>query len=125
MQARARAKKKIIIIKNRRSIFFVSFKATYDTKDSSTPIMFENIFAFPTFRWQKRIKNSVFILAFWGILGPGSLETHYKTLFTSKEQGSTLNECSHRFHLFCTTILRPPESFEKLSSTAKKQSIWL
>ena len=104
MQARARAKK-IIIKKTDDRYFFVSFKVTYDTNDSSTPIMFENIFAFPTFRWQKRIKNYVFSFAFWGILGPGSLETHYKTLFTSREQGSTLNEWGHRFHLFCTTIL--------------------
>ena len=72
--ANAKQKKKKQTIDN----FFVSFIVTYDTKDSSTPIMFEKTFAFLTFRWQKRIKSSVFILTFWGILGPGSSETHCK-----------------------------------------------
>ena len=73
MQARAHAKKK-----TDDRYFFVSFMVTYDTKDSSTAIKFEKIFSFLTFRWQKRIKSSMFILTFWGILGPGSSETHCK-----------------------------------------------
>ena len=65
MQARVRAKKKKKQKKNQTiDIFLEVFIVTYDTKDSSTPIMFEKIFAFLTFLWQKRIKNSVFILAF-------------------------------------------------------------
>ena len=32
----------------------------------------------------------------------------------------TLNECSLRFYLFYAMTLRPPESFESLSSMAKK-----
>ena len=75
MQARAHAKKKK---KQTIDTFSVSFIVTYDTKDSSTAIRFEKAFAFLTFRWQKRIKSSVFILTFWGILGPGSSETHCK-----------------------------------------------
>ena len=76
MRARAHAKKK-----TDDRYFFVRFLVTYDIKDSSTPIMFEKTFAFLTFRWQKCIMSSVFILAFWGILGPGSLETHCKDPF--------------------------------------------
>ena len=38
----------------------------------------------------------------------------------AKNMVLTLNECSVRFHLFYTTTLRPPESFESLSSMTKK-----
>ena len=40
-----------------------------------------------------------------------------KSLFhQQKNKVPTLNEYSHRFHLFYTTTLRPPKSFESLSS---------
>ena len=40
-----------------------------------------------------------------------------KSLFyLQKNKVPTLNEYSHRFHLFFTTTLRPPKSFERLTS---------
>ena len=42
----------------------------------------------------------------------------------AKNKVLTLNECRLRFYLFYTTTLRPPESFESLSSMAKKLCIW-
>ena len=46
-----------------------------------------------------------------------SSETRCKVPFSlTKSKVSTLNEYSHRFHLFFTTTLRPPKSFERLNS---------
>ena len=46
-----------------------------------------------------------------------SSETHCKLPFSlTKNKVPTLNEYSHRFHFFYTTTLRPPKSFERLSS---------
>ena len=39
-----------------------------------------------------------------------------KSLFHLQKKVPTLNENSHRFHLFFTTTLRPPKSFDRLSS---------
>ena len=41
----------------------------------------------------------------------------------AKNKVLTLNECRLRFYLFYTTILRPPESFESLSSMEKRNSV--
>ena len=38
----------------------------------------------------------------------------------AKNKVLTLNECSLRFYLFYTATLRPPESFESVSSMANK-----
>ena len=45
-------------------------------------------FAFLNFRWRKRLKSSVFILAFWAFLDLDLQKHTAKTLFTTKEQGS-------------------------------------
>ena len=42
------------------------------------------------------------------------------SVLLAKNKVITLNECNLRFFLFYTATLRPPESFESLSSMAKK-----
>ena len=50
-----------------------------------------------------------------------SLKTHCKDPFSlTKNTVPTLNEVSHCIHLFYATMLRPPESFERLNSMTKK-----
>ena len=68
--------------------------------------------------YKKKIKNVMIPALKRGEDDVGSyLQKHCKVPFSlKKNKVPTLNEYSHRFHLFFTTTLRPPKSFDRLSS---------
>ena len=94
--------------------FFVSLIVTYDTKDSSNYV-WKNL-CFPYLSLAKTHQEFYVYTCLWGHSWTWIFRNTLQRSFSlAKNKLPTLNECSHRLHLFCTTILRPPESFEKLS----------
>ena len=108
--------------KNKQTIdiLFVSFIVTYDTKDSSTAIMFEKPLLSLPFAGKNASRVLCLYLLFAAFLDLDLQKHIAKTLVTRKEQGSYAKRMQPSLSFVCTTILRPPESFEKLSSAAKK-----
>ena len=114
MQARARAKKKNKTKKTDDWYFFVSlysnirywglFHANYVWKNLCFPYLSL------AKTHQEFCVYTCLLRHSWTWICRNTLQ---RPFLLAKNKVPTLNECSHRFHLFCTTILRPSEQYGK------------